>query len=62
MYRASSMVWIAIDVHISFQLSTPDRIYEFLDCLRDDRVAVGVQPIDQWADRRELLIFLSIVT
>jgi hypothetical protein len=56
------MAWIAIDVHISFQLSTPQPIYEFLDCLRDDRVAVGVQPIDQWADRRELLIFVSIVT
>ena len=30
------MAWIAVDVHISFQLSTPDRIYEFLDCLRDE--------------------------
>jgi hypothetical protein len=56
------MAWIAIDVHISFQLSTPDPIYEFLDCLRDDRVTVGVQPFDQWSDRRELLIFVSIVT
>jgi hypothetical protein len=46
------MAWIANST-VSFQLSMPDRIYEFLDCLRDDRVAVVVQPIDQ-ADRREL--------
>jgi hypothetical protein len=52
------MAWIANSTFISpFKLSTPDRVYEFLDCLRDDRVAVVVQPIDQWADRRELLIF-----
>ena len=52
------MAWIANSTFISpFKLSTPDRIYEFLDCLRDDRVAVVVQPIDQWADRRDLLIF-----
>ena len=46
-----------LDVHITLDLTTPTGIGEFLHRLRNHRVTVVIQPIDQRSNRRILLIF-----
>jgi hypothetical protein len=45
-----------LDVHVTLYLAPAAGIDEFLGRLGDDGEAVVIQPVDQRADRRELLI------
>jgi hypothetical protein len=45
------------DVHVALQLAAAGGVDVFLGRLGYDGVAVVIQPIDQGADRREVLIF-----
>ena len=46
-----------LDVNASFELSAATRIRKLFDRLHDDNVAIVIEPIGQWADRRIFLIF-----
>src|SRR5437588_6315899 len=45
-----------LDVHVPFNLAASGLVDELLGGLGDDRVAVVIEPIDQWPDRGVLLI------
>src|SRR6202012_2364253 len=45
------------DVHVALHLAAAAGVDEFLGRLRDDGVAVVVEPVDQGTDRRIFLIF-----
>src|ERR1700732_5219072 len=46
-----------LDVHVALDLAPPAGVDEFLGRLGDNGVAVVIEPVDQGADRRILLIF-----
>ena len=46
-----------LDIHIALDLAPPHGVGELLGWLRDQRVAVVVEPVDQGPDRRIFLIF-----
>src|SRR5664279_2025963 len=46
-----------LDIHIAFDLTLAAGIDVLLGGLRDDRVAVVVEPVDQWPNRGRHLIF-----
>jgi len=45
-----------LDVHVAFDLAPTGLVNELLGRLGDHRVAVVIEPVDQRADRRILLI------
>src|SRR5690606_31775719 len=49
-------IYRQLDVHVALDLAPAARICEFLGRLRHDLVAVVVQPVDERADRRVLLV------
>src|SRR5215471_1817260 len=45
-----------LDIHVAFDLAATVDVSELLGRLRHHRVAVVVEPIDQWTDRGILLV------